>query len=151
MYQVNQIVDYLLTKASMSPKKLQKLLYYSYGWTLALLNDKVDDLHFKLFEEKIEAWVHGPVIPSVYRTFKSRIWEDIPRRNGNTTEFPPEVADILDQVWQVYGSYNGNQLENMTHKEDPWIQARGTLPPYEACDTPLSDEVMFKYFNQVPS
>jgi uncharacterized phage-associated protein len=38
--------------------KLQKLVYYAQGFHLALY----DEL---LFEETIEAWTHGPVIPEM--------------------------------------------------------------------------------------
>ena len=50
-------------KKSITNKKLQKLLYYAQVWSL-VLNDE------KLFSERIEAWVHGPAIPVVYRKFK---------------------------------------------------------------------------------
>jgi uncharacterized phage-associated protein len=43
--------------------KLQKLLYFAYGVHLSLFNQK-------LFDSKIEAWQHGPVIPEVYQEFK---------------------------------------------------------------------------------
>ena len=44
--------------------KLQKLLYFAYGVHLSLFNQK-------LFDSKIEAWQHGPVVPDVYQEFKS--------------------------------------------------------------------------------
>ncbi|WP_366513810.1 type II toxin-antitoxin system antitoxin SocA domain-containing protein [Planktotalea sp.] len=43
--------------------KLQKLVYIAYGWHLALSGKK-------LFTEEIEAWKHGPVVPSLYHEFK---------------------------------------------------------------------------------
>ena len=43
--------------------KLQKLLYYAQGVTLALTGKP-------LFSDPIEAWQHGPVVPSVYRLYK---------------------------------------------------------------------------------
>jgi uncharacterized phage-associated protein len=43
--------------------KLQKLLYLAYGFHLSLFGEK-------LFDEKIQAWKLGPVIPSVYSEFK---------------------------------------------------------------------------------
>lgn len=50
--------------------KLQKLLYYAQGWHLALKGDA-------LFDERIEAWPHGPVVPPVYGTFKHYRWNPI--------------------------------------------------------------------------
>ena len=48
--------------------KLQKLLYYVQGWSLALDNKPA-------FQDRLEAWVHGPVQSSVYGTFKSYRWK----------------------------------------------------------------------------
>jgi uncharacterized phage-associated protein len=40
--------------------KLQKLLYYCQAWSLVFTGQA-------LFAERIEAWVHGPVVPSIFR------------------------------------------------------------------------------------
>jgi uncharacterized phage-associated protein len=47
-----------------SNMKLQKLLYYQQGFHLAYFGKP-------LFEEDIEAWMYGPVVPSVYSHFKT--------------------------------------------------------------------------------
>ncbi len=62
------IAEYFLWKASnesrpVTNKKLQKLLYYAQAWSL-VLRDK------KLFDDKIEAWIHGPAIRKVYLGYK---------------------------------------------------------------------------------
>lgn len=43
--------------------KLQKLLYFAYGIHLYLFDER-------LFEDEIQAWDLGPVIPSIYYEFK---------------------------------------------------------------------------------
>ena len=48
------------------PLKLMKLVYIAYGYALALLNRSIIDYRF----DKVEAWKFGPVIPSVYHSFK---------------------------------------------------------------------------------
>lgn len=53
----------------MTPMKLIKLVYISYAWSLAIYQNK-------LFNERIEAWRYGPVIPSIYHEFKR--WETLP-------------------------------------------------------------------------
>lgn len=40
-----------------------------YAWTLTLMNDTSSNLSNKLFYDNIEAWVHGPVIGSVYMKY----------------------------------------------------------------------------------
>jgi uncharacterized phage-associated protein len=149
MYKVFDVAKYYLAKESMSPKKLQKMVYYAYGWTLALLNDSVEDLNFHLFDNRIEAWVHGPVIPDLYQEYKSYGWKAIPKLDVYAGEaFSPDVVDILEQVWGAYGSLSANQLETISHKESPWINARNGLPAYAATTNEISDRDMFIYFNE---
>src|SRR5580704_12809669 len=45
------------------PLRLQKLLYYVQGWSLALRGRPA-------FDDEIEAWTLGPVVPEIYRQFK---------------------------------------------------------------------------------
>ncbi len=149
MLNAENIADFFLSKESMSPKKLQKLVYYAYAWSLALLNDEIDNLHFRLFDNRIEAWVHGPVVPELYQKYKSYGWNDIPKINNiDTTIFRSEVLDILEQVWIAYGSYSGNQLEMISHNEKPWIIARDGIPAYESTSNLISDVEMFKFYNE---
>lgn len=37
------------------------------------------------------------------------------------------MLDVLNQVWDAYGSFTAGQLERLTHSEDPWIKARKRL------------------------
>ncbi|WP_407270592.1 Panacea domain-containing protein [Radiobacillus sp. PE A8.2] len=148
MYNVQDVIDWFLSKDSMSPKKLQKLLYYAYSWTLTLENENNDNLQVRLFDERIEAWVHGPVIPSVYGKYRDYGFLDIEKNESYQPVLSSEIEDILEQVWDEYGSYTGNQLESITHQEDPWIVARGDCSPIERCTRPISDEEIFNYYIQ---
>jgi uncharacterized phage-associated protein len=51
--------------------KLQKLLYYTQAWHLAIFGTPI-------LAEQIEAWVHGPVIPDVFRLYRDCRWNSIP-------------------------------------------------------------------------
>ncbi len=149
MANVNDVADFFLSKEPMSQKKLQKLVYYAYAWTLALLNDSEESIKYRLFDSEIQAWVHGPVCPLLYQEYKRYGWEDIEKIEFYDEDiFQGDILDILNQVWDVYGKYTGNQLEGFTHQEDPWIAARGGIPSYASCDTPIDDRVIFKYYNE---
>jgi uncharacterized phage-associated protein len=113
-------------KVEISPMKLLKLVYISYGWVLAL-TDK------KLFEEDIQAWKHGPVIPSIYHEFKHFGKLPITERalvvdlDAETVTCPTVSRDdrdtnlILGKVWSVYKDFSGWSLRNKTHEEGtPW-------------------------------
>lgn len=145
-YSINDVISWFLARDSMSPKKLQKLLYYAYAWTLTLGNESAESLENKLFKERFEAWVHGPVVPSIYHRFKEYGFSNIPRNEEEMVLFDEEIEDVLNQVWEVYGQYNGNELESMTHQEAPWINARKGLSPIEPSKNIISDVDIFNFY-----
>lgn len=108
--------------------KLIKLVYIAYGWDLALTGEK-------LFNERIEAWKHGPVIPSLYHEFKDYGSQPIDRFALNLDldtwdVFSPKIPDsdeqtrlILDRVWESYKKFSGWALREKTHQIDsPWTK-----------------------------
>ena len=141
-----KIAKWFLSKESMSPKKIQKLVYYAYSWYLTLMNDSVDYLNNKLFDEKIKAWVHGPVVNSIYQEYKDYKFNEVPKQEIDENEFDEDTLDVLNQVWDVYGQYNANELESITHQEEPWIIARGDLSPLENSYDSIDDRVIFEYY-----
>ncbi len=118
--------------------KLQKLLYYSQAWYLAIFRKP-------LFDEEIEAWVHGPVVPQVFRRYRVCRWSPIPR--GDTVGVSTEVCRHLDEVWKAYGEYNAYELERMTHSEKPWMQARIGLEPDESSHNVIPKDSMKRYYS----
>lgn len=145
-YTVNQIADWYLSKSSMSPKKLQKILYYAYAWVLTLSNDDINHLENKLFDDDIEAWAHGPVIYTVYEEYKLFGYNDIPRYDGEVVMLSEDISDILNQVWDEYGSFTADQLESITHQESPWIHAREGVSPLAYSDKAISDRDIYKCY-----
>ena len=143
---VFDVANWFLSKESMTPKKLQKLVYYAYSWYLTLVNESKDDLTAKLFTSRLEAWVHGPVFPELYQKYKGYSGEAIEQYDGMVEEFNEDAKDILDQVWEVYGGYTGNQLESITHRESPWLNARGGCSSYEICTNEISDADIFNCY-----
>jgi len=101
--------------------KLQKLMYYSQSWYLAL-ND------VPLFAEDFQAWVHGPVVPSQWHRFRDYQWRPI----DADLELPliqvRGVSEFISEIIDVFGAETAVALELMTHREQPWIDARGNLP-----------------------
>lgn len=62
-YSAMDIAKWFINEIHPEPLKLQKLLYLAQGFSYAF-NDK------PLFDDDIEAWVHGPVVPIVYNEYK---------------------------------------------------------------------------------
>lgn len=144
------VAKWFLSKQSMSPKKLQKLLYYAYSWVLTLTNDSADDIENKLFENNFEAWVHGPVLRDIYNEYREYGYRKIPQTNCGIT-FSDDINDILRQVWEVYGNYTADELESLTHQESPWKNARKGLSPVEASDKPILDKDIFNCYGRMAS
>ena len=146
MYKIEDIANYFLAKESMTPKKLQKILFYAYSWFLTIENESVNELENRLFENKFEAWVHGPVVVTIYQKYKDYGFWDIPKYKGDLTNFPESVISILDEVWEVYGAYSGHDLESITHREDPWKKARIGCDVFERSNHLISDTDIYKYY-----
>ena len=103
----------------LSNKKLQKLLYYVQAWTLVFYNKKA-------FNDDIEAWVHGPAVASVYRLYRDFAYNPIPLTMANSIDdIDDDISSVVNDVIRVYGKFDANYLEALTHAEEPWQTARG--------------------------
>ena len=109
---------------SMSHKKLQKLCYYAQAWYVTIKNKP-------LFEDDIEAWVHGPV--------------KIP----NNVESNIEICEFLQNIYKVYGHLSANELELLTHTEDPWINARQGKSEWQPGYDSISLDDMKRYYSNL--
>jgi uncharacterized phage-associated protein len=118
--------------------KLQKLLYYAQAWHLAIFKQP-------LFNDEIEAWVHGPVVPIVFQTYRNNRWAPIP--NGANDAIPEGIRGYLEEVWKVYGHLEGNDLERLTHSEEPWLKARGGIPPDMSSHAVIMKDWMREYYS----
>ena len=139
-YLINQLED-------ITPKALQKLLYYAQSF-YAVLHDGLF-----LFPDDCQAWAHGPVYPGIYTKYREYRYNPI---DDNPIPFThPEErlslreVETLDQIARTFGRYSGKTLENMTHLETPWIQARGTLQPGDRGNSVISKESLLSYFHKV--
>lgn len=103
--------------------KVQKLLYYAQAYSLLYYNKP-------LFDEKIEACPHGPVVKEVFNEIKKEIGENGCKNLGDIWHLTKENfklndddMDILLNVWNKYGNYTASRLRNMTHDEEPYLTA----------------------------
>lgn len=146
MYDIYDVADYYLNIRPMTPKKLQKIVYYAYAWFLTLMNEDVNDLSNRLFDDRPQAWVHGPVFKNLYDKYKSFGYQEIDKFD-EPKEFSDDVKSILDEVLEVYGDYNANELESITHQESPWQNARKNCSAYEPCINEISDSDIFECYS----
>ncbi|WP_407447167.1 Panacea domain-containing protein [Fibrobacter sp.] len=118
-YKAIQIAQLLLSKAAeskqelMSNLKLQKMLYYEQGFHLAAFGTP-------LFEEDIEAWMYGPVVPDVYNLYAKYEACGIEPPEKIDLELSEEETILFNNVFDVYNQYSATKLVEMTHNEPPW-------------------------------
>lgn len=134
-----------------SPLKLQKLVYYAYSWTL--VNNKK-----RLFDESIQAWPNGPVVPSLYHLLKQYGSSPIPGEFVGITsqeefeklsgKFPKEIKDTLDKTYEQYMTFTAFELVVSTHSEKPWKEARKGLDPTDRSNVTISDELILEQYGQ---
>lgn len=119
-----QIANYMLSKKILTPKQVQKLLYYAYSLYLVKYNDSfMQEGMNKLFEDKIEARGHGPVIREVYHDIKKvALSNELVTCNTKIQLSDVKIENFIDKILKVYGQYSGYELEQMTHSEEPWIK-----------------------------
>jgi len=151
------VAKYFLLKAKedgdlVSPLKIQKLVYYAYAWFLVHNNKK-------LFNEGIEAWPNGPVVPSLYKQLKKYGSSPI-----NIEEFtkvksekdysdlanliPEEAKTLLDSVYSKYMILTPFELVMLTHNEKPWKEARKGLLPTQKSNNLIEDENILSQFKK---
>lgn len=146
-----EVAHYFLSKVdvakgdSMTPLKLQKLVYYAQAWHYTLFNQP-------LFDEKVEAWAHGPVVRSVWNAFKSYSTRNYPIAISQIKlnvpqNIPGQTERLLNDIIRIYGEHTGSYLESLTHQEKPWIDARKGIPSYSKSNSEITLSSMKSYYS----
>ncbi len=143
------IAEYFLTKQAMTQKKIQKLVYYAYAWYIVDNNENENSIKNVLFDEKPQAWVHGPVFPSLYEEYRIHGRNEIPKINNVIVEISEEIKRLLDEIWDVFGKYDGDELEILTHKEEPWIKARKNIAATAPSNEEISYTDIYSYYSSL--
>lgn len=143
------IARYLIHLASCEPDgeemthlRLQKLLYYVQGWSLAYRGNP-------MFTSAVEAWDHGPVVRRVYPLFRAYGKDLIPKKEGCVPD-GLSAADkrFVDAIWANYRQYSASKLRDMTHAEDPWREAFRPDPKRATHPNEISQDAMLKFFRR---
>ena len=136
------VAAYILDKIGpMSTMKLQKLVYYSQAWSLVWDEQP-------LFEENIEAWANGPVVRELFDYHRGMF--QIPSvLIGNPRLLNQDQRDTVNAVLDYYGDKTAQWLIELSHKEDPWIQARKGLPAMERGHRVIPLDVMAAYYSSL--
>ncbi|MDD2391568.1 MAG: DUF4065 domain-containing protein [Bacilli bacterium] len=104
--------QYCIDPVYITNLKLQKLLYYIQGISLAVFGEKA-------FDSRISAWDYGPVVDEIYHIHSAGGKDPIldPEEVPNLS---PGINAIIDLVIDSYGQIEATKLIDITHEEDPW-------------------------------
>ena len=142
------IADFFLTKESLTPKKVQKLVYYAYAWFIALNNQDAENIENVFFDEVPEAWMHGPVFHSLYQRVKEYGWHEIPKRKDDIKFENEDIESFLNIIWKKFGRFSADDLEFMTHQETPWRNARKDIVDFAPSAQKIQLKDIFTCYNE---
>ncbi len=138
---VFDVAEYILEKKRPVPAmKLHKLVYYCQAWSL-VWEDR------PMYESKIEGWANGPVIPELYHAHKGRYLLD--GVGGDPSKLSQPDIESIDAVLEYYGDKSSQWLSDLTHQEDPWIDARGDLKKGERGSEEITLASMAEYYGSL--
>ena len=120
---VFDIASWFLVKAKSENKplthmKLQKLVYYAYGWYCAYYDNP------PLFADAIYAWRRGVVVKTLYEEYATFGENPIIPENMDCPNLDENVVEILKSVWKAYASYSNATLDRMIRRQSAWRVAQ---------------------------
>lgn len=123
--------------------KLQKLLYYCQAWSLVWEEQP-------LFKEKILAWANGPVVNELYISMKGLFHvENLSK--GSSNVLSEQQKDTIEHVLKAYGDKTAQWLSDLTHTEEPWIDARKGLNHDERGEIEIDLATLHEYYGSINS
>lgn len=127
---------------ALTPLQLMKLVYIAHGWSFPLRGSD-------LFENRIEAWKYGPVIPDLYRATKRFGQNPIGLEYVGDPNHPvvdAETKAFLESVFSGYGDMSGVALSSLTHQSGtPWqkVYKEGV------CNLEIPDHMIKDHYNEL--
>lgn len=147
------VATYILSKIKCTHLSLEKLVYFAYA-------DYLCEHSERLFEDRIYAFTHGPVVDSVYEIYKRSGSQYVkPLEFGDDSNVKTGVRELparsrilfakdgaeklhsIDQTIQRYGKFTAGALVDRTHRAgSPWSHVNSTKA-YQL----IPDELIMSY------
>ncbi len=139
---VFDVARYILQQNNtLTTVKLQKLIYYCQAWSL-VWDEK------PLFNEEIQAWANGPVVPDLFQFHKGKFKiavSDLPK--SKTCNLTSTQKETIKSILKHYGDKSAQWLVDLTHLEEPWRNARGNCGCGDSCSNVISHGAMVEYYS----
>lgn len=142
MASAHDVARYIIRELSpLSTIKLQKLVYYSQAWHLVWDDEP-------LFPERIEAWANGPVVPDLFREHRGE-FQRTSWKMGSIQALTPSERGTIDSILEFYGPRDAFYLSELTHREQPWKEAREGLSPGARGSNEITQVSMAEYYGSL--
>lgn len=146
MAKVLDVARYILEqRGSLTTMKLQKLVYYSQAWHASWDDER-------LFPERFEAWINGPICPDLFSPFQGRFQisaEEVV--DGDSNNLTDSQKESIDSVLEYYGDKSSQWLSDLTHAEEPWKKARKGLALNQRGNHEITLGSMVDYYSNLSS
>lgn len=138
------------TGKDISPLRLQKTLYFAFAYWGGFMekskmqNNGVNEIDLSgyseyLFDDKIEAWVYGPVVPKVY--FEKKLDSYFSPSLFNGKELVKEcIDDVIDDTIDV----SDFRLVDISHSDKAW-KSKFNYDEANHNNEILKDEIIKEY------
>ena len=117
------LAEYVIRRATekevtITNLKLQKTLYYLQGYTLRCFEEPA-------FEEQIQNWQYGPVVPTAYFAYSSYGASPLEMNTDIMIEtIGSEREKFYNKIIDACLKYTARELVQKTHQEDPWKKSK---------------------------
>lgn len=126
-----------------SAMKLQKLMYYAQAWNLVWEEEA-------LFPNDFQAWANGPVLPTLYARHRGMFKVDASLfSEANSANLTEAERGNVDKVLAFYGDKTAQWLSNLTHQENPWLEARGEMPVGASSEAIIPQAALHEYYSSL--
>ncbi len=142
MANVFDVAQFILEQqGGMTAMKLQKLVYYSQAWHIVWTDDV-------LFSNKIEAWKDGPVCRDLWEKHRND-FRVSKIAKGNPARLLNREIKTIKKILAYYGKKSAQWLSDLTHMEDPWLEARRGLGPDDRSSIEITPKSMGEYYSSL--
>lgn len=110
---ISEVTNYIISKIDITPKALQKILYYIQIFSFIFLG-------YPPFASSCKKWGHGPVFGKIYYQYKEFGYKVIETKSLSGFNIDKDLLEVSNAIIKYFGCYSADVLENFTHNERPW-------------------------------
>lgn len=119
---------------SVTNLRLQKLLYFVQAKVLMETDNPC-------FEDEMQAWEYGPVVPVVYQAY-AKYRNFAIEEQKNVIDIAQDIKNYIQDILNYFANTQTFELVQITHGQKPWIEARA-----KGNRQPISIDTIREYFN----